>query len=62
MKVLKILGEFFLIFIIVLAVSAIVSFVYSLIVHGAGAVDYGLSVRLGISLGIVLTWLDRRRK
>jgi hypothetical protein len=43
-------------------VTAIVSFLYSLIVHSSGQWDIGLAVRFAIILGIVLTWLDRRKK
>jgi len=37
-------------------VSAIVSLLYSLIVHSTNTVDWETSFRLGFILGIVLTW------
>ncbi|MDI6849172.1 MAG: hypothetical protein QME69_05200 [Candidatus Saccharicenans sp.] len=48
--------------VIVFLVTAVVSYLYSLIVHGSGQSDIASAVRLGICMGIVLTWLDRRRK
>jgi hypothetical protein len=38
------------------SVSAIVTFLYSLLVHSTNIVDWETSFRLGIILGIVLTW------
>jgi hypothetical protein len=37
-----------------LVVAAIVSFLYSLIAHGTGVVDWALAVRLAIIFGFVL--------
>lgn len=39
---------------ITLVVAAIVSLLYSLIVHGTGAIDWGSAIRLAIILGIVI--------
>ena len=41
-------------FALILVVAAIVSYLYSLIAHGAGTIDWGTSFRLAIILGIVL--------
>jgi hypothetical protein len=49
-------------FAIVFVVSAIVSFLYSLVVHGESLVDWGSTFRLAIVLGIVLPWLQLREK
>lgn len=48
------------IFALVLVVSTIVTFLYSLIVHGTGMVDWETSFRLALILGIVLTWTNAR--
>jgi hypothetical protein len=62
MKLFKPTLDFLIIFVIVLLSSVIVSFLYSWIIHGSGIVDFGVSVRLGIILGIVLTWMEFRKK
>lgn len=41
-------------------VAAVVTYLYSLIAHGAGVVDWGTSVRLAVILGIVLPWSRSR--
>jgi len=41
-------------------VTAAVTYLYSLIAHGAGAVDWGTAFRLGIILGIVLPLTQTR--
>ncbi|HOM95019.1 MAG TPA: hypothetical protein PKV90_07740 [Candidatus Saccharicenans sp.] len=62
MKALKILMDFFLIAIITFVVTALVSFFYSLIAHGSGQWDLELAVRFAVILGIILSWLDQRKK
>ena len=51
-------------FAVTLVVMAIVTFLYSLIVHGAGVIDwersFGLAIGLAIALGIVLPWMRSR--
>lgn len=37
-------------------VSAIVTYLYSLIAHGAGVFEWGTSFRLGVIFAIVLPW------
>ena len=49
-------------FAIVLVVSVIVTFLYSLVVHGAGVIDWEASFRLSIILGIALAWIQQREK
>jgi len=49
-------------FAIVLVVSIIVTFLYSLLVHGQGIVDWETAFRLAIIFGIVLPWLQQRQK
>jgi hypothetical protein len=51
--------------VLTLVVAAIVSFLYSLVVHGTGVVDWELSFRMGIILGIILPsvkMLENRKK
>ena len=43
-----------------LVVAVIVTFLYSLIVHGAGTIDWEVSFRLAIVLGIALPWMRAR--
>ncbi|MCF6334286.1 MAG: hypothetical protein L3J12_00910, partial [Spirochaetales bacterium] len=43
-------------------VSAIVTFLYNLIIHKVGIVDWETAFRLAIILGIVLTWSNAREK
>ena len=56
MNCLRWLREFTLVFALVFVVTGAVSFLWSLTIHGSGAVDWESSVRLGIILGIVLSW------
>ncbi|MFC1583756.1 hypothetical protein ACFL4U_03625 [Candidatus Neomarinimicrobiota bacterium] len=56
------LREFMTTFGVTLVVAAIVSFLYSLIAHGTGTVDWGTSFRLAIILGIVLPWMGGRAR
>ena len=58
----KLILDFLLIFAITFVVSALVSFLYSLIVHGQGVADWPMAVRFGIILGIILPWIQRRSK
>ena len=56
----KYITDFVLTFAVTLVVSAVVTYVYSLIAHGAGHVDWETAIRFAIILGIVLTWLKQR--
>ncbi len=49
---------FVTIFVLVLIISAIVTFLYSLIVHSAGKVNWETAFQLAIIFGIVLTWIN----
>lgn len=52
--------EFAGLFILIFIIASVVSYLYSLLVHGAGQVDWESSVRFGIILGIVVTWINAR--
>jgi hypothetical protein len=56
-RVLNFISVFALVFII----SSLVSYLYSLVIHGDGVVDWGTSVRLGIILGLILPWTISRK-
>ena len=64
MHVSNILRGFVIYSVLVLVVSAVVSYLYGLIAHGEGSVDWGSSFRfalvLGIALPIVHEW-ERKR-
>ena len=53
--------HFLITFVITFATAAIVSFLYSLIVHGSDVVDWETSFRLAITLGVILTWMAARQ-
>lgn len=49
-------------FAVVLIVGLVVSYLYDLIVHGAGLLEWESSIRFAIILGIVLPWVNQRQK
>jgi hypothetical protein len=60
MDIRKLALEFVTVFAVTLVVTAIVTFVWNLIGHGASAVDWETSFRFAIIFGIILTWLRGR--
>jgi hypothetical protein len=60
MNIRKFLVSFTTMFAITFVVSAIVSFLWNLIVHGTSTVEWETSFRLAIILGIVLSWMIAR--
>jgi len=64
MKVARAILDGVITFALVFVVSAIVSYIYSLIAHGTGRFDWGTAVRLGIILGIAypICMLARERR
>jgi hypothetical protein len=61
----NILRGFVVYFVLVFAVSAAVGYLYSLIAHGQGIIDWESSFRLAFIFGIVLPMvheLERRQK
>ena len=54
MRVKNFLAHFAVTFVLAFAVSAVVSWLWSAIAHGAGAVDWESSVRLAVILGLVM--------
>ncbi len=60
MKKISLIKDFFVNAAVAFVVAAVVTFLYSLIVYGQGSVDWETAVRLGIILGVVLTWTHHR--
>lgn len=58
----KLLIMFVSIFVLTLVVSAITNYLYSLITHGAGAIDWETSFRFAIIFGIIFTWMEGRER
>jgi uncharacterized membrane protein YadS len=54
--------DFAITFAVVLLVSLVVSYLYGLLVHGTGLLEWESSLRFAIILGIVLSWLNQRQK
>ncbi|MFO7865475.1 MAG: hypothetical protein R6V02_01500 [Candidatus Aminicenantes bacterium] len=61
MKIFKIVKESIITGAITFVVAAAVTFLYSLIAHGNGAVDWEYAIRFGIIFGIVFAWMKSRR-
>jgi hypothetical protein len=53
--------HFLMIFALTFVVSAVVSYLYALVAHGTGTVDWGMPLRLGIILGVILPLIVRRQ-
>jgi hypothetical protein len=61
----NLLRGFFVYFLLLLIVGAVVSYLYSLIAHGQGTVDWGSSFRVALTLGVALPIvgeLERKKK
>jgi len=64
MKIKGLLVGFAITFAVVLVVTAIVTYLWNLIVHGQSVVDWEISFRLAIALGVALpiSWTLRSRE
>ncbi len=62
MAIKDLVGSFFAFFALVFVVNAGVTYLYGLIAHGQGGADWLSSVRTGIIVGFVLTWIVVRQK
>jgi len=51
-----------LFFVVVLMVAAVVTYLWELIFHGSGQVDWATAFRLAIILGVVLPWVKARTR
>jgi hypothetical protein len=54
--------DFVVMFAIVLVVNLIVTYLYGLVVHGSGVLDWQSAFTFAISLGIILPWLRWRER
>lgn len=54
MRILRFLRAFVIIFIIVFFVSLIVSYLYNLVAHGAGTLEWETAIRFALILGVVI--------
>jgi len=56
----KLVVEFVTVFAVTLATTAIVTFLWNLIGHGASGVDWETSFRFALIFGVILTWAKSR--
>jgi len=61
MRIKGLLVDVVTVFSVSLIVSAIVSLLWNLIVHGTRTIDWETSVRFAILLGIIVPWTTTRR-
>ena len=54
--------DFALMFVVVFVVNLAVTFVYTLVVHGSGVLDWESAIRFGIMLAFILPWMRREQK
>lgn len=62
MKLTQYVIDFAVMFAIVLVVNLIVAFLYGLIVHGSGTLEWESAFTFAITLGIILPWVRRHEK
>ena len=60
MKIKQYAIDFAVMFAIVFVVNLAVTYLYSLIAHGSGVLDWESAFRFGIMLGLILPWIRRR--
>ena len=60
MNIKKLVVEFGIVFAVALVTTAIVTFLWNIIGHGASAVDWETSFRFAVVFGIILTWAKSR--
>lgn len=62
MNIKQYIMDFATMFAVVFVVNLIVTFLYSLIVHGSGVIDWDNAFRFGIMLALILPWMRAREK
>jgi len=64
MKIKEFLVNFVIVFAVVLVVAVIMTYLWNLIVHGSGAVDWNISLVFALSMGIALpvSWALRTKE
>ncbi|MGB8980800.1 MAG: hypothetical protein WCC12_02890 [Anaerolineales bacterium] len=60
MNIKKLAVEFVTVFAVALVTTAVVTFLWNIIGHGASAIDWETSFRFAIIFGIILTWVKSR--
>lgn len=60
MNIKKLVVEFVTVFAVALVTTAIVTFLWNIIGHGASAIVWETSFRFAIIFGIILTWVKSR--
>lgn len=60
MNIKKLVVEFVTVFVVALVTTAIVTFLWNAIGHGANTIDWDTSFRFAIIFGIILTWAKSR--
>jgi H+/Cl- antiporter ClcA len=56
----KLVVEFVTVFAVTLVTTALVTFLWNIVGHGAGTIDWETSFRFAIIFGIILTWAKSR--
>ena len=62
MNIKKLLVDFVTVFAVTLVVCVIVTLLWNLIFQGASTIDWETSFRFAIVLGIILPWIETRRR
>lgn len=61
MNIKRLFAYFVTVFTVTLIVSAIVTLLSNLIIHGAGTIDWETSFRSAIVFGVIFTWIETGR-
>jgi H+/Cl- antiporter ClcA len=56
----KLVVEFVTVFAVALVTTALVTFLWNIIGHGTGTMDWETSFRFAVIFGIILTWTKSR--
>jgi len=62
MNIKELFIDFVTVFVVTLVVAAIVSYLWSLIAHGAGAFAWETSFRFAVIFGIIFSWMGARER
>jgi hypothetical protein len=60
MNIKKLVVEFVTVFSVALVITAIVTFLWNIIGHGASVIDWETSFRFAVIFGVILTWAKSR--
>ncbi len=62
MNIKRLVADFVTVFAVTLIVSVIITLLWNLIAHGVSTIDWESSFRFAILFGIVMTWIEARRR